>query len=64
MATGPGVHLIGSVPLADAATVFRTVAGALGPWLSRIPDGETGERRRWIYFQRLCSSAIRPWSRI
>ena len=33
--------------------MFRTVAGALGPWLSRIPDGETGERRRWIYFQRL-----------
>ena len=53
MATGPGVHLIRSVPLADAGTVFRTVAGALGPWLSRIPDGETGERRRWIYFQRL-----------
>jgi hypothetical protein len=53
MTTGSGVHLIGSVPLADAATVFRTVAGALGPWLARIPDGETGERRRWIYFQRL-----------
>lgn len=53
MTTSEGVHLIGSVPLADAATVFRTVAGALGPWLSRIPDGETGERRRWIYFQRL-----------
>jgi hypothetical protein len=53
MTTSEGVHLIGSVPLADAATVFRTVSGALGPWLSRIPDGETGERRRWIYFQRL-----------
>jgi hypothetical protein len=25
-----------------------------GPWpyLRRIPDGETGERRRWIWFQR------------
>ena len=53
MTTSEGVHLIGSVPLPDAATVFRAVAGALGPWLSRIPDGETGERRRWIYFQRL-----------
>ena len=53
MTDDSGVHLIGSVPLADAATVFRTVAGALGPLLSRIPDGETGERRRWIYFQRL-----------
>ena len=48
-----GAHLIGSVPLADAETVFRTVAEALGPDLRRIPDGETGERRRWIYFQRL-----------
>jgi hypothetical protein len=48
-----GVHLIGSVPLADAEAVFRTVAAALGPYLSRLPDGETGERRRWIFFQRL-----------
>jgi hypothetical protein len=46
-------HLIGSVPLADAETVFRTVAAVLGPYLRRLPDGETGERRRWIYFQRL-----------
>jgi hypothetical protein len=44
-------HLIGSVPLADAEAVFRTVAAALGPLLRRIPDGETGERRRWIFFQ-------------
>ncbi len=48
-----GAHLIGSVPLADAETVFRTVSAALAPHLSRLPDGETGERRRWIYFQRL-----------
>jgi hypothetical protein len=52
MATEPGAHLIGSVPLADAETVFRTVAGTLGPYLRRLPDGETGERRRWIWFQR------------
>ncbi|MGH8733136.1 MAG: hypothetical protein ACREVB_05590 [Burkholderiales bacterium] len=37
-----GVHLIGSVPLADTEQVFRTVAGALGPHLRRLPDGETG----------------------
>lgn len=48
-----GAHLVGSVPLADAESVFRTVSAALGPHLSRLPDGETGERRRWIYFQRL-----------
>jgi methionine synthase II (cobalamin-independent) len=47
-----GVHLIGSVPLADTECVFRTVAGVLGPYLRRLPDGETGERRRWIWFQR------------
>jgi hypothetical protein len=52
MCVSCGVHLIGSVPLADAETVFRTVAGELGPWLRRMPDGETGERHRWIYWQR------------
>ncbi len=45
-------HLVGSVPLSDSETVFRTVSGALGPHLRRIPDGETGERIRWIWFQR------------
>lgn len=47
------VHLIGSVPLDNAEAVFRHVAGALGPWLARIPDGETGERARWIRYQQL-----------
>jgi hypothetical protein len=45
-------HLIGSVPLATTEAVFRRLAPALGPVLSRMPDGETGERRRWIYWQR------------
>lgn len=52
MTTPTGVHLIGSVPMADAETVFRTVARELGPWLARIPDGETGTRGRWIWWQR------------
>ena len=46
-----GAYLVGSVPLADGETVFRTVSAAIGPCLRRIPDGETGERRRWIFFQ-------------
>jgi hypothetical protein len=46
------VLLIGSIPLPDAEQVFRRVGSALGPHLTRIPDGETGERARWIYFQR------------
>ena len=48
----PGVHLVGSVPLPDSEAVFRTVARELGPHLRRIPDGETGERGRWIWWQR------------
>lgn len=47
-----GAHLIGSVPLQDTEAVFKTVADQLGPWLARIPDGETGERGRWIWWQR------------
>ena len=44
-------HLIGSVPLPDSEAVFRQVAGELGLYLRRLPDGETGERGRWIFFQ-------------
>lgn len=46
-----GAHLVGSVPLADAAEVFRAVGGALGDRLRRIPDGETGPRADWIVWQ-------------
>jgi hypothetical protein len=42
------VHLVGSVPLADARAVFATVSAVLGRRLKRIPDGETGERSDWI----------------
>jgi hypothetical protein len=42
------VHLVGSVPLADARAVFETVSAALGSRLKRIPDGETGTRSDWI----------------
>ena len=48
----PMAHLVGSVPLSDTESVFRTVAGQLGRQLKRIPDGETGDRRRWISWQR------------
>ncbi len=46
------VHMVGSVALPDGETVFRTLSQELGPWLKRLPDGETGERGRWIYWQR------------
>jgi len=44
-------HLVGSVGLRDAETVFTTVSDILGPCCSRIPDGETGDRAYWIRWQ-------------
>ena len=46
-------HLIGSVPLPDSESVFRQVADGLGQHLARLPDGETGPRQRWVYWQRI-----------
>lgn len=46
------VHLVGSIAMENCDEVFTRVSEALGPYLCRIPDGETGERARWIYFQR------------
>jgi len=40
--------LVGSVPLSDAREVFTVASRELGPYLKRIPDGETGERSDWI----------------
>jgi hypothetical protein len=51
MQAGERLHLIGSIPLGSSEEVFRTLSQALGSHLSRIPDGETGERSRWVYFQ-------------
>jgi hypothetical protein len=46
-----GVHLVGSVPLANAEEVFRTASSILGERLHRIPDGETSVRTNWIGWQ-------------
>jgi hypothetical protein len=46
----PIVHFVGSIPLPDAEAVFRTLAETAGPYLKRIPDGETGIRKTWIRF--------------
>src|SRR6516164_10383642 len=46
----PIVHFVGSIPLPDAETVFSTLAEAAGPYLLRLPDGETGVRKTWIRF--------------
>lgn len=44
------VHLVGSVPLPDPASVFETASATLGDRLKRIPDGETGNRLNWIFW--------------
>ncbi len=41
----PIVHFVGSIPLPDAETVFRTLADVAAPYLLRLPDGETGIRK-------------------
>ena len=46
----PIVHFVGSIPLPDSETVFRTLSKACGPYLTRLPDGETGIRKSWIKF--------------
>ena len=46
------VHLVGSIAMDNCEQVFREISTELGPYLDKIPDGETGERARWIYFQR------------
>ncbi len=46
----PVVHFVGSIPLPDSETVFRTLSSAVGPHLVRLPDGETGIRKTWIKF--------------
>ena len=46
----PIVHFVGSIPLPDGETVFRTLAEVAGPYVRRLPDGETGIRKTWIRF--------------
>jgi hypothetical protein len=64
-----GTHLVGSVPLADGEQVLRWVSRALGSWLRRIPDGETGPRADWIIWQLSCAAlatgirGVSSWSR-
>ncbi len=45
------VLFVGSVPLSDTEDVFRTIGGLLGNRVSRIPDGETGDRLKWVEAQ-------------
>ena len=51
MAQERDILIVGSVPLPDAESVFRLIAGALGHRVRRMPDGETGARINWIEAQ-------------
>jgi hypothetical protein len=45
------VHFNGSVNLADAESVMREITSRVPSGLRRVPDGETGDRGNWIFFQ-------------
>jgi len=45
------VHFNGSVNLADAESVMREIVSRIPVGVRRIPDGETGDRGNWIFFQ-------------
>jgi hypothetical protein len=45
------VHFNGSVNLADTESVMREIVSRVPSGLRRIPDGETGDRDNWIFFQ-------------
>ena len=45
------LHFVGSIPLESGEDVFRQLSREVGTFLRRLPDGETGERAKWIRFQ-------------
>jgi hypothetical protein len=45
------VHFNGSVNLPDTETVMREITTRIPSGVRRIPDGETGDRGNWIFFQ-------------
>ncbi len=45
-------HLVGSIPLNSSEEVFCSICDTIGGHVKRIPDGETGDRTNWIFFQR------------
>jgi hypothetical protein len=49
--TAVGAHLVGGLKCGDAETAMRLAAEILGGHLRAIPDGETGERSQWIFWQ-------------
>lgn len=48
---GRPVLMLGSVPLPSAESVFTEVSKRIGGLARSIPDGETGERLKWLGWQ-------------
>lgn len=46
------VHLVGSMNLPSAEHAMSLAADRLGHALLRLPDGEPGPRRGWVFYQR------------
>ena len=45
------VHSNGSVNLVEAESEMREIVARVPSSVRRIPDGETGDRGNWIFFQ-------------
>src|SRR6201987_5908783 len=45
------VHFNGSVNLTDTESVMREITTRVPSGVRRIPDGETGDRAGWIFYQ-------------
>lgn len=59
-AIAKGCHLVGSVPLPDAESVFRQCMAVCPDRLKRVPDGETGNRQMFTTFQAQVFGAYPP----
>ena len=46
-----GVHLVGSLPLDSADEVFTRVSNELSSQIKTLPDGETGDRWNFVFWQ-------------
>ncbi len=52
MAEQRHIHLVGSMNLPSAVEAMETASSIMGERLLRLPDGEPGPRRGWIFYQR------------
>jgi hypothetical protein len=59
-----GAHLVGSVPLSDTESVLRTTSDVLGDHLRRLPDGETGDRSKWVGWQGFAFKALPQFEKV